>query len=226
MGGKPAKLRSEVIDELVRTTPFTEQEVHEWYHGFLKDCPAGQLTIDDFQRIYTTFFPYGDAKPFARYVFRAFDKNGDGIMEFREFLTTLSIISRGKLEEKLKWAFSVYDLDGDGFISRGEMTDVIKSIYLLLGSVVKMPESDATPEQRTNRVFELMDKDRDYRISLEEFLEGVQADPDVLQLLKLDTMTLGVSATTGSHEHNNNVDPVMPPQQQPPQPTGKGAATT
>ncbi|BHF78853.1 hypothetical protein SprV_0602197000 [Sparganum proliferum] len=188
MGGKPAKLRSEVIEELVRTTPFTEQEVHEWYHGFLKDCPTGQLTIDDFQHIYTTFFPYGDAKPFARYVFRAFDKNGDGIMEFREFLTTLSVISRGKLEEKLKWAFSVYDFDGDGFISRGEMTDVIKSIYLLLGSVVKMPEGEATPEQRTSRVFELMDKDRDDRISLEEFLEGVQTDPDVLQLLKLDTM--------------------------------------
>nr|VZI53623.1 unnamed protein product [Spirometra erinaceieuropaei] len=64
----------------------------------------------------------------------------------------------------------------------------MRSIYLLLGSVVKMPEGEATPEQRTSRVFELMDKDRDDRISLEEFLEGVQTDPDVLQLLKLDTM--------------------------------------
>ncbi|VDN34827.1 unnamed protein product [Dibothriocephalus latus] len=91
-----------------------------------------------------------------------------------------------------------------------------------------MPENEATPEQRTNRVFELMDKDRDDRISLEEFLEGVQADPDVLQLLKLDTIALGVSATTGTHEHND-VNPVTHPQQQQTQashlPSGKGAAT-
>lgn len=53
----------------------------------------------------------------------------------QEFVLNLSILSRGTLDEKLEWTFQLYDVNGDGFISKDEMTEVMTSVYELMGKV-------------------------------------------------------------------------------------------
>ncbi|KAK9462143.1 uncharacterized protein V1516DRAFT_673869 [Lipomyces oligophaga] len=185
MGKAQSKLSSDQLLELQRSTYFDRRELQQWYKDFLKDCPSGQLSKSEFQKIYKQFFPFGDPSSFAEYVFNVFDNDKSGAIDFKEFICALSITARGSVEEKLLWSFQLYDINNDGRISYSEMLSIVESIYKMVGSMMKLPADEATPEKRVDKIFIAMDKDKNGELTLDEFKEGSKLDPTIISALNI-----------------------------------------
>lgn len=186
MGANQAKLAPEEIQDIRTKTDnkLSEKEIKDWYKGFMNDNPEGWLGVDEFKKIYGNFFPYGKADKFAEQVFRSFDTDKNGQMDFSEFLTALSVTSRGGMEAKLKWAFDMYDQDGNGDIDKKEMVDIIDAMFMMCGNIV---ESNETPESLTEKIFVEMDTDGNGSLSKEEFVEGAKQNPTLMKLMTMSS---------------------------------------
>ncbi|CDH52380.1 neuronal calcium sensor 1 [Lichtheimia corymbifera JMRC:FSU:9682] len=135
--------------------------------------------------IYKQFFPYGDPSRFADYVFDVFDGDKNGTIDFKEFICSLSVTSRGPMDEKLQWAFKLYDIDNDGYITYEEMLQIVEAIYKMVGRIVQLPPDEDTPEKRARKIFTMMDLDNDGRVTMEEFRMGSRKEPSIVQALSL-----------------------------------------
>ena len=107
MGAKSTKGRLSKADEefLVMNTKYDENIIQAMYKGFMVDYPDGRLDTAAFMKIYSKCFPAGNAREFCDHVFRAFDSDKNGFIDFKEFMLAIDITSSGSPEEKLNWAF-------------------------------------------------------------------------------------------------------------------------
>lgn len=99
------------------------------HEKFLCDCPHGYMTRKQFISMYTSLSQSGNAERFARHIFRAFDLDKSNTVDFREFLIGLSMTSMNSSPQtKLEWIFQVFDIDGNGLLTRNECLEVIDVI--------------------------------------------------------------------------------------------------
>ncbi|CAM0954352.1 unnamed protein product [Alopecurus aequalis] len=122
------------------------------------------------------------ANLFADRVFDMFDLKRNGVIEFGEFVRSLSIFHpKASQSDKTKFAFKLYDLHGTGYIEREELKEMV--VALLGESDLSL--SDTAVEEIVDNTFSQADSNGNGRIDPKEWEEFVKKNPASLSNMSL-----------------------------------------
>lgn len=153
------------LEEMQKATNFSDEELHRLFKRFKEIDLDGNkaLSVDEFMAI-----PELENNPLVRRVIATMDSDKNGEVDFKEFVTGLAVFAnQDNIEDKYKFTFNLYDVNGDGFISNGDLFTILKT---MVGNNL----SDVQLQQLVDRTILQGDKDKDGRLSYEEFVEMVQ----------------------------------------------------
>ena len=65
---------------------FTEEAVRNWFRNFRAECPDGRLSKEHLNGLFNRIFPEGESEVFCDHIFRIFDDDNNGFLDFKVIL--------------------------------------------------------------------------------------------------------------------------------------------
>lgn len=129
----------------------------------LDQTGSGEISPEDLLDI-----PSLSSNPVIKRIVQVIDTNENGKISFLEFLNTLAVLSdSAHEEEKLEFAFRIYDYDKDGFISREDLYTVLK---MMVGNNL----NETQIQQLVDRTIFRTDSDKDGKLNFSEFMVAMR----------------------------------------------------
>jgi len=117
------------------------------------------------------FFPTPAIAAFSHHT------DGDGHINFEEFLNGISLMCEtGDFKKKVEFSFQVYDVDGDGAISKAELTDMLKADIVEMSLDMNQEEIDILIDATMKQVSAGADK-----ITMDQYMTYAEANRDKFQ---------------------------------------------
>jgi len=103
--------------------PWAALTTRELLRVFASESWDGQLDVNEFGRVLQKLLGMdrASASALAGQLFPCFDRDGNGLLDFREVFIGMAILCGGTRQERLEAAFSIMDADGSGRVSRSEL---------------------------------------------------------------------------------------------------------
>lgn len=170
--------KNELFKALEIKIGIEREEFDSCYEEFMKICPKGKMTKDQFHDKSKEILGekagmMGDA------LFRVFDEDGSGTMDFEEYIMAINCTNLTEPKEKLTWIFNVFDEDGGGSIDIDEVIKLVIGLFAI-GGVEADKEVLLSCVQE---ILEAIDENNDGEITKEEFVENAMKSNFIRNLI-------------------------------------------
>lgn len=119
----------------------------------------------------------------GRALFRLLDITRSNNINFRTWVLMLSKLSpHASLDDKIGFAFNLYDGDGDGYIDKAELVGMLRQ------AITDLSEDDAAA--MITHAFEQADADNDHRINLNDYRLMASGSRDFAEAFTIDVPSL------------------------------------
>jgi len=181
--GASKPLNKKDLEKFLTKSHFDEKEIQGLYAQYIRiskgENDDGVIDKAEFQQALGL-----KDSVFIDRMFYLFDKDHNGSISFDEFVIGLSVFSeKASKQEKMEFAFKIFDADNDGFISQ-------KELFSLLSGCLK-ENGLGIPEQQLDALvtytLQAADLDKDGKISFHEYCQYAKAHPGVLSNMTIST---------------------------------------
>jgi serine/threonine-protein phosphatase 2B regulatory subunit len=161
--------RSAALDEFAKQYGIKPDAIKSAYKRFQESDAdeSGLIEYGEFCHILGV-----DASPAVEKLFQLFDNDKSGHIDVKEFMIGLSNFTGASKEEKLKFAFSVFDEDGNGAITKDELMKILKSNH--------MASNVDEVRRKAEVIMKQADQDGNGVITFDEFVLVSKRFPSIL----------------------------------------------
>eukprot|EP01106_Pelomyxa_sp_JSP_P000881 TRINITY_DN1128_c1_g1_i2.p1 TRINITY_DN1128_c1_g1~~TRINITY_DN1128_c1_g1_i2.p1 ORF type:complete len:189 (-),score=53.27 TRINITY_DN1128_c1_g1_i2:117-683(-) len=181
MGAEESGMTSTEIAAFKHKFSIADSTFETLAKSFKKHCDkTGKVSRPVFIKVLENAMP----EELANKVFDSFDRDHSGWIDVREYLTLMGVIHGKSIEAKLNASFDMFDANGDGSLSKEEVTQMFMMMVRQKRKAQNLPDTidakaQANIQKTVDNVFAVADKDKNGTISREEFTEGFLTRPDV-----------------------------------------------